>query len=238
MKIDRVLKGGRWIRGEQDIPAIEVPPPKKNSIRYELPKLRDLSIQGGEGHFRVIEVIPNQIITNALDQHIAATDQEIKSDLKKDILKISVLERHGHGKPMVTALVKGFSLKKGALAASVAHDSHNVVVVGANDEDMLKCFHWMKESGGGFVAVNQGRVTASLALPIAGLMTDEPAKSVYKNLKALRKAATSFGCRLDEPFLQLAFLCLPVIPTLKITDLGLVDVNQFNFVNLRIDAAE
>lgn len=233
--IDCVFKSGHQIKLVSDVPDIDVTPPRENSIRYETPQLDNLKIKTSEsGKYRVIEVIPNQIITNSLEINMSPTDGEIKADSKKDILKISVLERHGHNKPQVNALVKGFGLKSGAIGASVAHDSHNVVVVGTNDQDMLECFTWMKSSGGGFVAIKGGSVLASLPLPIAGLMTDQSYQSVYKNLKLLRKAAKQLGCPLFEPFLQMAFLCLPVIPSLKITDLGLVDVNSFKFVDLRI----
>ncbi len=234
--VEAVYKSGNLIKSEKDIPQITVTPPAENSIKYNLPPVDDLRLLGETGTFRVIEVIPNQIVTNSLKISLTASEQEIKPDLKKDILKIAVLERHGHGLPVAKALVKGFGLKKGALAASVAHDSHNVVVVGTNDDDMLECFAWMKKNGGGFVAVAGGRVKASLPLPIAGLMTDEPIKNVYKNLKALRKAAHDLGCKLEEPFLQMAFLCLPVIPTLKITDRGLVDVDKFDFVSVAVAA--
>lgn len=233
--IDCVYKGGRLIKSEADVSEIDVTPPRENSIRYELPQIEDLKISKDSGNYRVIEVIPNQIITNSLELNMVMSDQEIKADLKKDILKISVLERHGHNRPMVNALVKGFGLKSGALGASVAHDSHNVVVVGTNDQDMLECFKWMKNNGGGFVAINKGKVMASLALPVAGLMSEKPHREVYKNLKALRKTTKSLGCKLEEPFLQLAFLCLPVIPSLKITDLGLVDVNRFALVDLKVN---
>lgn len=232
--IESVFKFGRQIKSELDVSDIDVTPPRENSIRYELPQQIDLKISDDSGKFRVIEVIPNQIITNSLEINMGVIDNEIKVDLKKDILKISVLERHGHNKPMVNAFVKGFGLNSGAFGASVAHDSHNVVVVGTNDQDMLECFKWMKTNGGGFVAINNGKVEGSLALPIAGLMTEQPYRVVYKHLKALRKASKRLGCKLEEPFLQLAFLCLPVIPSLKITDLGLVDVNRFKLVELRI----
>ncbi|MEK6578015.1 MAG: adenine deaminase C-terminal domain-containing protein, partial [Bdellovibrionota bacterium] len=234
VKIERVFKNGCWIATEKDVPSIEVPPPKENSIRYEIPKLEDLRVLGESGKFRVIEVIPNQIVTKAREFRLTSFGQEVQRDLKNDILKISVLERHGQNRKIATAWVKGFELNKGALAASVAHDSHNVVVVGTNDLDMLECLKWMKESGGGFLAVSDKKILASLSLPVAGLMTDAPALEVYRRLKDLRAASKKLGCKLHEPFLQLAFLCLPVIPELKITDLGLVDVARFSLVDVRV----
>lgn len=232
--IDSVYKDGVVYKKMEEIPSISVSAPNENSVHYKMPTVADLKIDGVDGNYRVIEVIPNQIITKALEQNIVASDQQIKPDVKKDILKIAVLERYGKGIPMAKALVSGFGLKKGALGSSVAHDSHNIVVVGTNDEDMIACFKWMLESGGGFVAIDRGNVKASLPLPVAGLMTEAPLKDVYKNLKGLRATAKSFGCKLEEPFLQMAFLCLPVIPTLKITDRGLVDVAKFDFVSLKL----
>jgi adenine deaminase len=232
--IDCVYKDGVPYKKLEEVPSVPVSPPTENTVKYNVPVVGDLKIQSGDGNYRIIEVIPNQIITNALEQKIIASDQEIKPDIKKDILKIAVLERHGKGLPMAKALVTGFGLKKGALGSSVAHDSHNIVVVGTNDEDMIACFKWMLETGGGFVAIDRNTVKASLPLPVAGLMTEAPLKDVYKNLKNLRSTAKSFGCKLEEPFLQMAFLCLPVIPTLKITDRGLVDVAKFDFVSLKI----
>ncbi len=232
--IDSVYKDGKCYKKSEEIPTIPVEAPAGNTVKYEMPTVADLKISGDDGQYRVIEVIPNQIITNALEQKIISSDHEIKPDVKKDILKIAVLERYGHGLPMAKALVTGFGIKKGALGSSVAHDSHNIVVVGTNDEDMVACFKWMLETGGGFVAIDRNTVRASLPLPVAGLMTDAPVKDIYKNLKNLRATAKSFGCKLEEPFLQMAFLCLPVIPTLKITDRGLVDVAKFEFVSLKV----
>lgn len=231
VKVSSVFKDGKWIKSEKDISQIDVPAPHENTINCKPPQITDLKIHPRENNeFRVIEVIPNQIVTNGLNLKIAATDLQVRQDLKRDILKIAVLERHGNNVPMSKAFVTGFGLKKGALGSSVAHDSHNLVVVGTNDDDMIACFNWLRESGGGFVAIENNKVKSSLALPIAGLMTDAPIKDVYKNLKSLRKSAKAMGCKLDEPFLQMAFLCLPVIPSLKITDLGLVDVDKFTLL--------
>jgi adenine deaminase len=121
-------------------------------------------------------------------------------------------------------------LKRGAIGSSVGHDSHNAVVIGVDDDDILKCFERIKEMAGGFVVVSNGKVLADLPLPVAGLMTTASLKDIYKKLEKLRKTAKDLGCKLADPFLQMAFLCLPVIPQLKITDKGLVDVEKFSFV--------
>jgi adenine deaminase len=229
-----VVKAGKIIKSEKDVPKLKVPPLIENTVRYKLPKPEDFYIRGGEGLFRVIEVVPNQIITKTRQEWMTSKNDIVQNNLSKDILKISVLERHGRGNPLALGFVSGFGLKSGAIGSTVGHDSHNAVTVGTNDEDMLVAFEWLQKAGGGFCAVNKGKVIAGIELPIAGLMTDRPLKEVYKKMKTLRKATQGLGSKLHEPFLQLAFLCLPVIPELKITDLGLVDVNKFERVSLRI----
>lgn len=207
---------------------------KENSVRYQVPPLEQFKIPGPEGVFRVIEVIPNQIITKGQEVTMVCTNGEITSDLRRDILKIAVLERHGKGHPLAVGLVKGFGLKSGAIGSTVGHDSHNAVGVGTCDIDMQVAFEWLKSVGGGFCAVKDGRVLAGVELPIAGLMTDRPLSEVYTQMKKLKSVTKKLGSGLHEPFLQLAFLCLPVIPDLKITDKGLVDVNKFERVSLRV----
>ena len=141
-----------------------------------------------------------------------------------------MLERHGRNGNVGRGFVKGFGFRQGALASSVGHDSHNICVVGAGDEDMAVAVNHLLALGGGFVAVQGGRVLAELALPFAGLMSLESFENVAKRLYALRAAVEAMGCLLSEPFLHLAFLPLPVIPHLKITDFGLVDVDRFQLV--------
>ena len=138
-----------------------------------------------------------------------------------------MLERHGRNGNIGRGFVQGFGFRQGALASSVGHDSHNVCVVGANDDDMAVAVNRLIALGGGFVAVQGGRILAELALPFAGLMSLRPFEAVREDLYALRTATRSMGCLPAEPFLHLAFLPLPVIPHLKITDFGLVDVDRF-----------
>ncbi|MCB0393419.1 MAG: adenine deaminase [Bdellovibrionales bacterium] len=235
VKIDFVFKSGEMIKSYDDVRDILVRPPKNNTMNYELPVLKDLEITSMaklEQKIRAIEVIPNQIITRERLEILPVIDGKVGSNPNRDILKIAVLERHGNRKPISKGFVSGFGFERGAIGSSVGHDSHNAVVVGANDDDMRLAFEWLKSNGGGFVAIDEGRVIAGLPLPIAGLMSDSSLDSIYKNMHELRTATRDLGGRLDEPFLQLAFLCLPVIPDLKITDLGLVDVNKFSFVDL------
>lgn len=235
VQVDRVLKKGIWIRKEKDVPPIVIAPPKGNSVRFIEPSVEDFEIREAAGVFRIIEVIPNQIITREASAQMVPVNGCLLPDLKKDILKIAVLERHGHDEPLAKGWVHGFGMKKGALGSSVGHDSHNCVSVGTNDADMAATFRWLKENGGGFVVISGGKIRAECPLPVAGLMTEEPLATVAKRLRALRKAYTQLGGTLAEPFLQLAFLCLPVIPELKITNKGLIDVTRFQKVGLRVE---
>ena len=178
----------------------------------------------------VIGVRPGQILTDRLMLDLKVKDGSCVADLERDLLKVAVLGRHtpdggvGHG------FVKGFGLVRGAIASSVGHDSHNVCVIGCNDADMAMAVNRLIALGGGFVAAADGQVTAELALPIAGLMSDRPFEEVERGLRRLRAAVTAMGTPLHEPFLQMAFLALPVIPHLRITDKGLVDVDRFELV--------
>ena len=181
---------------------------------------------------KVIQLIPDQIVTKKVMKKIVLKDGVAFPDMKEDILKIAVMERHRATGNVGIGFVRGFGLKGGAIGSSVAHDSHNLVIVGTNDEDMLQAVVAIKKMGGGLAAVSQGKVLASLPLPIAGLMTDAPVSRVHLQLEVLHEAAKSLGCKLPDPFMTLSFISLPVIPELKITDKGLVDVNQFKIVPL------
>jgi adenine deaminase len=151
-------------------------------------------------------------------------------NIKEDILKIAVVERHRATGNIGIGFVQGFGLKRGAIGSSVAHDSHNLVIVGTNDQDMLKVVETIRKMGGGLAVVSEGKVMADLSLPIAGLMSEEPVSQVHRKLDVLQRAVKRLGCRLPDPFMTLSFLSLPVIPELKLTDKGLVDVNQFKIV--------
>jgi adenine deaminase len=191
------------------------------------------------GHFRtggnrvdtpVIGILPGKIITEHLSFDIAPQDGDKKPDLARDLVKIAVIERHGVNGNRATGFVKGFGLQKGAIGSTVCHDHHNIAVVGAEYGDMALAANRLVEIEGGFVVVEGGRVLAELALPVAGLMSLRSFEEVREELVKLRAAATSLGVVLEEPFLQLAFLALPVIPHLKITDMGMVDVDRFEII--------
>jgi len=155
---------------------------------------------------------------------------ERQVDLDQDAIKVAVVARHGINGNIATAFVHGFGMKRGAIASSVGHDSHNITVVGANEADMAVAVNRLIEIEGGFAVAEGGRVLAELPLPVAGLMSLMSFEEVREALIPLRAAAKSLGVVLAEPFLQVAFLPLPVIPHLKITDMGLVDVDRFEFV--------
>ncbi len=178
----------------------------------------------------IIEVIPGQIITRKIMTGVTVENGFAVPDVNRDILKLVVVERHKATGNIGVGLVKGFGLKKGALASSVAHDSHNIIAVGASDEDIYLAIKEIERLQGGLAAVADCRVLASLRLPIAGLLSDEPLETVVRKVEKLEKAARELGSTLTSPFATLSFLALPVIPELKLTDLGLVDGNEFKIL--------
>ena len=178
----------------------------------------------------VIGIWPGKILTEHQREIIAATDGDKRPDPVRDLARISVIERHGRNGNIANGFVRGFTLKRGAIASTVCHDHHNLAVVGVDYADMALAARRLAEIEGGFVVVEGGRVRAELALPVAGLMSLESFEAVREALVALRAAARELGVTLEEPFLQLAFLALPVIPHLKITDHGMVDVDRFTIV--------
>jgi adenine deaminase len=179
----------------------------------------------------VIGVRPGLILTFRDSATLSSNERGTQPDLAADVLKVAVVERHGINGNIGRGFVRGFGLKRGAIASSVGHDSHNITVIGATDEDMALSVNRLIELQGGFAVADGGKITAELALPIAGLMSTKPFEEVTHDLHALREAAYALGCILPEPFLQVAFLALPVIPHLKMTDRGLFDVDKFDFVD-------
>lgn len=172
----------------------------------------------------VIEVVPGQIVTRKREPAARVSGGEVVADTGNDILKLVVVERHRATGNIGLGLVAGFGLKDGALASSVAHDSHNIVAVGTNDRDLYAAVKGVEKMQGGLVATRAGKVLAALPLPIAGLLSDAPLEEVNNRLESLEKAAAHLGCTLPAPFAVLSFLALPVIPELRLTDRGLVDV--------------
>ncbi|HUH66636.1 MAG TPA: adenine deaminase [Syntrophales bacterium] len=181
---------------------------------------------------RVIGLIPGQILTKGVTRKAPLEGGAVMSDAAQDLIKIAVIERHRGTGNIGLGMVEGFGLKKGALASTVAHDSHNLITVGCNDRDMFVAAKAVEKMGGGLAAVRDGEVTAELPLPIAGLMSYEPLGKVAHGWEKLKKASRGLGCTLPDPFMALSFLALSVIPELKITDRGLVDVREFRRVPL------
>ena len=183
----------------------------------------------------VIGLVPYQIVTNKAALPVKRVDGCAVSDVENDILKLAVLERHHATGNIGLGLVKGFGLKRGALASTVGHDSHNLIVIGTNDEDMLAAVQELQRIGGGICIAEDGQIRGVLPLPVGGLMTNEPALMVAKQQAEMIALAREMGVpEFYSPFLTLAFLSLPVIPSLKLTDRGLVDVDSFKFIPLEV----
>ena len=199
---------------------INIKPFNKEALKFEA---------SGETEL-VIEIVPGQIITRKRMEKVKVTEGVIMPDIGRDILKLVVVERHRATGNIGLGLVMGFGLKRGALASSIAHDSHNIVAVGTSDEDIFAAVKEIERLQGGLVVAAEGKVLSSLALPIAGLLSDEPLEVVVAKLEKLKQLARDLGTTLAAPFATLSFLALPVIPELRLTDLGLVDVNAFKLV--------
>ena len=224
-----VLKSGRPV-GE--LPAIEVPEWVRHTVRIRPVGLADFRIPWQGGQARVIGLVADQIVTDSLVEEPRVEQGLAVADPERDLAKIAVVERHlGTGR-IGLGFVRGFGLQRGALASTFAHDAHNVVVVGMNDEDMALAVGRLAELGGGIVAVADREVRAELPLPVAGLLSDAPLEEVIERSHAAVAAAVALGCTFPAPFQVLAFLALSVIPKLKLTDRGLVDVDHFELVPL------
>jgi adenine deaminase len=205
---------------------------RKKGLRIKAIKKNDLLLQSDQPLAKVIQLIPGQIVTKKSVKKIVLKDGMAYPNIKEDILKIVVVERHRATGNIGIGFVQGFGLKRGAIGSTVAHDSHNLVIVGINDLDILKTVKVIQKMGGGIAVVSDQKVFASLPLPVAGLMTEVSVRGVKDRLDTLHDATKALGCKLPDPFMILSFLSLPVIPELKITDKGLIDVNQFKIVPL------
>jgi adenine deaminase len=210
---------------------VHIKPLTAESLKIPLPRRERL----GEGEVieaphPVIEIVPEQIVTKKKMEKVKVVDGTVLPDLDRDILKLVVVERHKASGNIGLGLVKGFGLKNGALASSIAHDSHNIVAVGTNDPDILRAIKEIQKLQGGLVVCANLEILASLPLPIAGLLSPEPLEIVVSQHEKVEKAAASLGNLPQAPFSILSFLALPVIPELRLTDLGLVDVNEFRLI--------
>ena len=236
LEIDTVFYKGRPVakRGKPLFFPPPVMPELKDTVRIKSPTARLLSLRAKRSNLEeetpVIQTIPGQIVTRKTMEKMKVVDGSIVPDVDRDILKLVVVERHKASGNIGRGLVKGFGLKKGALASSVAHDSHNIIAVGASDFDILKAIEEVNRLQGGLVVCANLEILASLPLPIAGLLSPEPLDTVASQYENVDKAAASLGNLPPSPFAILSFLALPVIPELRLTDLGLVDVTEFKLV--------
>lgn len=225
--VARVFAGGVEMTAENFAARRTIPPVARQSVKAPRIEAHHFRTMGNRVETPVIGIVPGKIITPHLTYDIAPEDGDKRPDIARDLVKIAVIERHGVNGNRATGFVQGFGLKAGAIASTVCHDHHNIAVVGVDYDDMALAANRLGQIEGGFVVVAGGRVLAELALPVAGLMSLKSFEEVRSELEALRAAAKCLGVVLEEPFLQLAFLALPVIPHLKITDHGMVDVDRF-----------
>jgi adenine deaminase len=234
----KVMKSGQWV-AENGQPNWTCQRASDLLTRktVHLPQLSAdcLQVKPVGNNLHVIELIADQIVTGRAVEAAKIENDEVVADPSRDILKIAVIERHGKKGNLGLGWIRGFGLREGAIASTVAHDSHNIVVAGCNDADMLAAARALAEMDGGQVVVNRGEVLARLPLPVAGLMSDLPLESVKNLNKDLIVATQLLGGKLNNPFMALSFSALPVIPTLKMSDLGLVDVDLFQLVSPFVD---
>ncbi|MFB3926633.1 MAG: adenine deaminase [Syntrophales bacterium] len=238
LKIDAVLKKGRIVYADGTLycePSKPVRPPGISPMLIKSYGPDTFSIPARGSSIRVIGVVPDQIITTH-DRAAARIERGlVTADPENDIIKIVVVERHRATGNVGLGMVRGLGLRTGALASSVSHDSHNIICVGCSDRDMYEAVRAVEAMGGGLAAAQNGRVLARFSLPIGGLMSDRPLEETAKGWEYMRKVALEMGSTPEEPFMAMSFLALPVIPELKITDRGLVDVNRVEHVSLFMD---
>lgn len=235
-RVDQVISAGRPVNSGLFEARKHIAPVGRRSVKAKHVSADHFKIAGPSREVPVVGVEAGLILTQHNTRKINETDGFLTADPNNDLAKVGIVERHGKTTPTIPlqglGFVEGFSLKRGALASSVGHDSHNITVLGVDDADMALAVNRLINMQGGFVVVAEGNVLSEFSLIIAGLMSERPHEEVHEGLIPLREAAKSLGCGLSEPFLQLAFLPLPVIPHLKITDKGLFDVDQFKHVPL------
>jgi adenine deaminase len=238
VRVGRVYKRGELVAEEGrllELPA-EVPRiPLRGSVNLKFLTLEDFKIPAGGKKIRAIEIVPQQILTKLFVAPAKIVDGFAESDPDNDLVKVLVIERHHASDNIGRGFLKGLGLKRGAIASSVSHDSHNIVVAGVNDADMLEAVIEIARMKGGLSIVADGEVVGRLPLPIAGLMSDQPLAVVRDELAKLGEVARGLGVRVKEPFMALSFISLPVVPELKLTDLGLFDVEAFKFIDVFAD---
>ncbi|POF28605.1 adenine deaminase [Roseibium marinum] len=229
-RVAEVISGGVLVRDEVFAGRTIVAPVGLDSVKVGPVTAEKFEIPARNSEADVIGVVPGRIITEHLKRTLPVAGGKTLADLDQDVLKVAVVERHKGTGNIGLGFVNGFGMKRGAIASSVGHDSHNICVVGADEEAMAHAVNRVIAMKGGFAVADSDGVKAELALQLAGLMSLEPFETVKSDLEKLRAAAKELGCTLAEPFLQVAFLPLPVIPHLKITDFGMFDVNRFELI--------
>jgi adenine deaminase len=237
-QIRKVFRAGRLVAqdGEMlDMGGQSRPVPLRGTVNVAWIELEHFRIKALGTRARVIELTPNQLVTRQSIQQVKTVDGLAEADVDRDILKLAVIERHLASGNTGLGFVNGFGLKRGALASSVAHDSHNIIVVGTDDLDMMTAAVQIVKMQGGLVVAVGDKVLAKVPLPIAGLMSEKSAKDLSLEVEQANLAARELGCKVPTPFMAMSFLALPVIPALKLTDKGLVDVKKFALVPLFVD---
>ena len=225
-----VIVGGHVADDDAFAARRTIAPVGRGSVKAPQVRPEDFRCSGNRTETDVIGILEGKIITEHLRENIEPQDGDKRPDPERDLMRIAVIERHGKNGNIATGFVHGFGIKRGAIASTVCHDHHNIAVVGADYSDMALAANRLSEIEGGFVVTEGGRILAELPLPVAGLMSLEPFEAVRDQLARMREAAYSLGVTLEEPFLQLTFTALPVIPALKITDRGMVDVIKFEII--------
>ncbi len=223
-----VSEEGRFIHDYEGSTSSKLP----QSFNVDWEQGPDLKVPVEGPNVNVIEVVPEQIVTKKTVEKTPSVNGMLNSDVERDLLKIAVIERHHGSGAHAVGIIKGFGLKTGAIASSVAHDSHNIIVVGANDSDMLVAAKTVSDMGGGLAVVVNGQTRAFLPLKIGGLMSELPIYEVKSRLTECEKATRNLGCALNRPFATLSFMALTPIPEIKITDQGLFDSVNFEFISL------
>jgi adenine deaminase len=235
VRVEMVYKRGKLAARDGELLDVGVTPPKvplRGSINIKFLTLDDFKIPAGGQRVRAIGLMPKEIKTHEVIVEARVRNGEALSDPDRDVVKVLVIERHHASDNVGKGFVKGLGMKRGAIASSVSHDSHNIVVAGVKDSDMLEAVIEICRMKGGLAIVADGKVIGRLPLPVAGLMSEEPMPKVKADMERLEAAARSIGIMIDDPFMALSFVTLAVVPDLKLTDLGLFDVNKFTFVDL------
>lgn len=242
VNVDLVILRGQLVakkgRLTVNLPKYEYPPDMRSTVRFGgIPTVLNYMIpaKNGKHKVRVITAREGSLITGSAIHSLKASDGYVYPDPDRDLLMIAVTERYMKGGNIGVGFIQGFGLKEGAIASSIAHDSHNIITVATSPEDALMAVSTVSQTMGGIAAVNGRKILANLPLPIAGVITDEPVDKVARKLQAVRAAARELGCQLEHPFLTMSFMALPVIPALKITDKGVVDAKEMKIVPVLID---